>query len=74
MKTSINKYINEIFQYSQFDLYKAEDKEFWRFTGDGRGKFEENSNSTTKECLLRYINHCKGQIALAEEYLNIFCE
>jgi len=41
----------------------------WGFYGNGFGENEGFSRNVTKEALLNYMEYCKQQIALCEEYV-----
>ena len=61
MKLTIEKFINEI-------RYCSSDNSI-TILGDGTGDFEEESDSTTKECLIYYIDYCENQVNLAKSLL-----
>jgi len=69
MKNQLNRYINEISKRTIFD-WNGKDVLEWTFRGDGFGDFEDMANSVKKELLPEYIESCKKQIELAEEYLS----
>ena len=65
----IEKFINTIYKDR---VYNEDGKDtYWYFKGDGTGDFEELGEETTVECLNYYIEYCKEQIRLAEEYLKL---
>jgi hypothetical protein len=65
----IKDYISSISKRKEFSKVTFDDKIIYRFVGDGCGDFEEVSDSATVEVVKSYINYCKDQIKIAEDYL-----
>ena len=65
----ITDYISSILKRKEFSKVNFEDKTVYRFCGDGCGDCEEVSYSATIETVKNYIDYCKKQIEIAEEYL-----
>lgn len=61
----LTKYINELISDSFFDMVRCDYVTKIRYLGDGQGDFEEIADDATEEVIIKYIEHCKQQIALA---------
>jgi hypothetical protein len=70
----IKEYISSISKRKEFSKVTFDDKTIYRFVGDGCGDFEEVFNSATVEAVKSYIDYCKDQIKIAEEYLEFIKE
>ena len=65
----LTKYINEMYLDNYFDAYRCDYVTKIRYVGDGQGDFEEIADDATEELIIKYIEHCKQQIALAKAEL-----
>lgn len=66
----IEKYLTQIRKEKRYNEDFTEEIDCFLFEGDGSGDFEEISDSCDKNIVPDYIEYCKDQIRLAEEYLN----
>jgi hypothetical protein len=69
MKTKLEQYISSIRKEVEYDYTKEKDVTDWTFYGDGEGDFEEVADNADPKIVQTYIEWCKKQIILAEEYL-----
>ena len=68
----ITKFINEIRIFNSYDYIENKTVKDVCIKGDGQGDFEEIHTNATKECFLKYIEHCKEQIETANKCIKHF--
>jgi hypothetical protein len=67
--TSITKSVCEPHLCPEQSFNNREEVTHWSFTGDGQGDYENYGNRAGRPVVEAYIERCKEQAALAQEYL-----